>query len=146
MLLLSLLLWGDSTVLLIELGLLLVEVSALRRATLPVCAAGDGEGHTGRAGEAAAASESAVVAKCRTKENISASGRILSIVQCDRAETYQGILGIVQSNVDPERISSVADPGGEGHGRPGPVKISHKKDDCQRRPNRFHVSRPPPLT
>ena len=30
-----------------------------------------------------------------------------------------------------------------GHGpSPGPVKISHKKDDRQRRPLRFHVSRP----
>ena len=28
--------------------------------------------------------------------------------------------------------------------RPGPVKIGHKKDGCQRRPHRFHVSRPPP--
>ena len=27
---------------------------------------------------------------------------------------------------------------------PRPVKISHKKDGCQRRPHRFHVSRPPP--
>ena len=26
---------------------------------------------------------------------------------------------------------------------PGPVKISHKKDGCQRQPHRFHVSRPP---
>ena len=29
---------------------------------------------------------------------------------------------------------------------PGPVKISHKKDGCQRRPHRFHVSCPLPLT
>ena len=29
---------------------------------------------------------------------------------------------------------------------PGPVKIGHKKDGCQRRSHRFHVSRPPPLT
>ena len=28
---------------------------------------------------------------------------------------------------------------------PGPVKIGHKKDGRQRRPHRFHVSRPPPL-
>ena len=28
---------------------------------------------------------------------------------------------------------------------PGPVKIGHKKDGCQRQPHRFHVSRPPPL-
>ena len=27
---------------------------------------------------------------------------------------------------------------------PSPVKISHKKDGCQRWPHRFHVSRPPP--
>ena len=27
---------------------------------------------------------------------------------------------------------------------PGPVKIGHKKDGHQRRPHRFHVSRPPP--
>ena len=27
---------------------------------------------------------------------------------------------------------------------PGPVKIGHKKDGRQRRPHRFHVSRPPP--
>ena len=27
---------------------------------------------------------------------------------------------------------------------PGPVKIDHKKDGRQRRPHRFHVSRPPP--
>ena len=45
--------------------------------------------------------------------------------------------------------NSVADRGGRG-GRdghaplPGPVKISHKKDGCLRRPHRFHVSRPPP--
>ena len=26
---------------------------------------------------------------------------------------------------------------------PGPVKIGHKKDGCQRRPHRFHVSWPP---
>ena len=26
---------------------------------------------------------------------------------------------------------------------PGPVKISHENDDCQRRPHRFHVSRLP---
>ena len=26
---------------------------------------------------------------------------------------------------------------------PGPVKIGHKKDGHQRRPRRFHVSRPP---
>ena len=41
----------------------------------------------------------------------------------------------------------VADPGGEGEGAmpPGPVKISHKKDGCQRRLHRFRVSRPPPL-
>ena len=40
---------------------------------------------------------------------------------------------------------SVADPGG-GEGAmapPGPVKIGHKKDGPQRRPHRFHVSRPP---
>ena len=29
---------------------------------------------------------------------------------------------------------------------PGPAKIGHKKDGHQRRPHRFHVSRPPPLT
>ena len=28
---------------------------------------------------------------------------------------------------------------------PGPVKIGHEKDGRQRRPHRFHVSRPPPL-
>ena len=40
---------------------------------------------------------------------------------------------------------SVADPGGgEEVIPPGPVKISHKKDIRQRRPHRFHVSRPPP--
>ena len=27
---------------------------------------------------------------------------------------------------------------------PSPVKIGHKKDGRQRRPHRFHVSRPPP--
>ena len=31
------------------------------------------------------------------------------------------------------------------HAPPGPVKISHKKDGCQRRPHRFHISCPPPL-
>ena len=31
-----------------------------------------------------------------------------------------------------------------GHGPPGPVKKGHKKDGRQRRPHRFHVSRPPP--
>ena len=30
-----------------------------------------------------------------------------------------------------------------GHGPPGPVKTSHKKDGRQRRPHRFHVSWPP---
>ena len=40
---------------------------------------------------------------------------------------------------------AVADPGGGrgGHGPPGPVKIGHKKDGCQSRSHRFHVSRPP---
>ena len=40
---------------------------------------------------------------------------------------------------------TVADPGEEAGGPcpPGPVKISHKKDGRQRRPHRFHVSRPP---
>ena len=46
-----------------------------------------------------------------------------------------------------EQILAVADPGGSrgrgGHGPPGPVKISHKKDGRQRRPHRFYVSRPP---
>ena len=40
---------------------------------------------------------------------------------------------------------TIADPGG-ARGLclpPGPVKISHKKDCCQRRPHRFHVSWPP---
>ena len=43
------------------------------------------------------------------------------------------------------RDKPVADPGGGrgGHGPPGPVKISHKKDGHRRRPYRFHVSRPP---
>ena len=43
---------------------------------------------------------------------------------------------------------TVADPGGGARGPcpPGPVKIGHKKDGRQRRPHRFHVSRPPPLT
>ena len=42
------------------------------------------------------------------------------------------------------RVYAVADPGGRGgHGPPGPVKIGHKKDGRQRRPHRFHVSRPP---
>ena len=42
---------------------------------------------------------------------------------------------------------TVADPGGARGPcpSPGPVKISHKKDGCQRRPHRFHVSRPHPL-
>ena len=35
-------------------------------------------------------------------------------------------------------------PWGHGHGPPGPVKTSHKKDGRQRRPHRFHVSWPPP--
>ena len=42
---------------------------------------------------------------------------------------------------------SVADPGGARRPwppPPGPVKISHKKDGCQRQPHRFHVSSPPP--
>ena len=39
---------------------------------------------------------------------------------------------------------AVADPGGpEGAMPPRPVKNSHKKDGCQRRPHRFHVSHPP---
>ena len=42
-------------------------------------------------------------------------------------------------------ILTVADPGGaEGAmAPPGPVKIGHKKDGCQRRLHRFHVSWPP---
>ena len=42
---------------------------------------------------------------------------------------------------------TVADPGGPRGPcpPPGPVKIGHKKDGHQRRPHRFHVSRPPPL-
>ena len=45
------------------------------------------------------------------------------------------------------KVVSVVDPGGaEGAmAPPGPVKIGHKKDGRQRRPHRFHVSRPPPL-
>ena len=42
---------------------------------------------------------------------------------------------------------AVANPGGGAEGvmaPPGPVKIGHKKDGRQRRPHRFHVSRPPP--
>ena len=41
---------------------------------------------------------------------------------------------------------SVVDRGGggaRGPWSPGPEKISHKKDGHQRRPHRFHVSRPP---
>ena len=40
---------------------------------------------------------------------------------------------------------SVADPEGAkgAMAPPGPVKIGHKKDGRQRRPHRFHVSRPP---
>ena len=34
--------------------------------------------------------------------------------------------------------------GARGPCPPGPVKIGHKKDGRQRRPHRFHVSRPPP--
>ena len=44
--------------------------------------------------------------------------------------------------------SAVVDPGGGAEGAmasPCPVKIGHKKDGRQRRPHRFHVSRPPPL-
>ena len=39
---------------------------------------------------------------------------------------------------------AVVDPGGAevALALPGPVKISHKKDDPQRRPHRLHVSRP----
>ena len=43
-------------------------------------------------------------------------------------------------------LSTVADPGGRGDHDPPPprpVKISHKKDGCQRRPHRFHVSQIP---
>ena len=48
--------------------------------------------------------------------------------------------------VDDIQYYSVADPGGEGAMAPsGPVKISHKKNGCRRRPHRFHVSRPPYL-
>ena len=43
-----------------------------------------------------------------------------------------------------DQVEAVADPGGRGgHGPPGPVKIGHKKDGCQRWLHRFHVSRPP---
>ena len=38
---------------------------------------------------------------------------------------------------------TVADPGGKGAMTlPGPVKISHRQDGRQRRPNRFHVCHP----
>ena len=39
------------------------------------------------------------------------------------------------------RLYSVVDPSGPFP--PCPVKINHKKDGCQRRPHRFHVSCPP---
>ena len=38
---------------------------------------------------------------------------------------------------------TVADPGGAEGAMAPPVKIGHKKDGHQRRPHRFHVSRPP---
>ena len=46
------------------------------------------------------------------------------------------------------RRNAVADPEGPRGPCPtlGPVKINHKKDGRQRRPHRFHVSCPPPLT
>ena len=42
-------------------------------------------------------------------------------------------------------LTAVADPGGAkgAMAPPWPCKIGHKKDGCQRRPHRFHVSRPP---
>ena len=44
------------------------------------------------------------------------------------------------------RGSSSGSGGGEGAmAPPGPVKISHKKDGCQRQPHRFYVSHPYPL-
>ena len=43
------------------------------------------------------------------------------------------------------KLSSGSGGGTEGAmAPPGPVKIGHKKDGRQRRPHRFHVSRPPP--
>ena len=44
------------------------------------------------------------------------------------------------SNLTKGCVHPVADPGGMR----GPVKVSHKNDGHQRRPHRFHVSRPPP--
>ena len=57
---------------------------------------------------------------------------------------------ILHSRSEYERLlgnfDSVADRGGVPRGPcpPSPVEISHKKDGCQRRPHRFHVSCPPP--
>ena len=42
----------------------------------------------------------------------------------------------------PLHQTTVVDPGGV-KGAMAPVEISHKKDGCQRRPYRFHVSWPP---
>ena len=66
------------------------------------------------------------------------------------ARGKNAVLTVVVTRVnEPVRIlfceKSVADPGGRGghDPPPSPVKISHKKDGCQIRPQRFHVFRPP---
>ena len=51
---------------------------------------------------------------------------------------------IQMSRLPQGHTNAVAEPGGpRGHGPPGPVTISHKKDGHQRCPHRFHVSHPP---
>ena len=66
-----------------------------------------------------------------------------STLGCSSVVTsYAGRL--ILSNSKTRVNTSVADPGGEGPCLPpGPVKISHKKDDRQRRLHKFHVSCPP---
>ena len=51
----------------------------------------------------------------------------------------------IQQKLPTKLPSSGSRGGAEGAmAPPGPVKIGHKKDGRQRRPHRFHVSRPPP--
>ena len=54
------------------------------------------------------------------------------------------LIGAIAVGFSGKRISSGSGRGDQGgHGPPGPVKISHKKDDRQRQPQWLHVSWPP---
>ena len=69
-----------------------------------MCAAGDGEGHAGRAGAAAAASESAVVAKPHQRKHIDSAGGSLA----QRSETAQKLTGGSLAQCSPMWILNVS--------------------------------------